>query len=154
MFRKMIWVVALLAAAIAVPASAAARTHATAVSEVTIAMSFLGALGRRDFDAAASLLDDEAVLDLPYVNAGLIVRGRADILQFFRRSMSKSVSAIVYKLEQAYPSPEAGALVLEISTQGRTATGREYTNRLVGIFVFRGGKIVLFREYFNSAQIG
>jgi hypothetical protein len=72
-------------------------------------MSFLGALGRLDFDAAASLLDEGAVLDLPYINDGLIVRGRADILQFFRQSMSKSVSGIVYRLEQAYPSPEAGA---------------------------------------------
>jgi len=117
-------------------------------------MDFLAALGRLDFDAAALLLDEDAVLDLPYVRNGLIVRGRADILQFFRQSMSKSVSGIVYRLDQAYPSPEAGAIVLEISTQGRTATGLEYTNRLVGIFVFRDSKIVLFREYFNSAKIG
>lgn len=152
MFRKMISVAVLLAIA-SVSASAAARTHATTVSEVPIAMNFLGSLGRLDFDAAAALLDEDAVLDLPYVNDGLIVRGKADIVQFFRRSMSQSVSGIVYKLDQAYPSPEAGAIVLEISTQGRTATGREYTNRLVGIFVFRDGKIVLFREYFNSAKI-
>ncbi len=116
-------------------------------------MNFLGALGGLDFDAAASLLDEDAVLDLPYVNDGLILRGRADVLQFFRRSMSQSVAGIEYKLEQAYPSPEAGAIVLEISTQGRAATGRAYTNRLVGIFVFRDGKIALFREYFNSAKI-
>lgn len=152
MLRKIILVTALLAAA-SVPASAAARTRGTEASEVPVAMDFLAALGSLDFDAAASLLDDDAVLDLPYVNDGLIVRGRANILQFFRRSMSKSVSGITYKLEQAYPSPKAGAVVLEISTQGRTAAGREYTNRLVGIFVFRDGKIVLFREYFNSAKI-
>ena len=137
-----------------IPASAAAVTRATKVSEVPLAMNFLGALGRLDFDDAASLLDEDAVLDFPYVNDGLIVRGRADILQFFRQSMSKSVSGIVYRLEQAYPSPEAGAIVLEISTQGRTATRHEYPNRLVGIFVFRDGKIVLFREYFYSAKIG
>jgi len=117
-------------------------------------MDFLGAVGRLDFDAAGSLLDEDAVLELPYAGDGLIVRGRADILQFFRRSMGKSVAGIVYKLDRAYPSPEAGAIVLEISTQGRMATGREYTNRLVGIFVLRGGKIVLFREYFNSAKLG
>jgi ketosteroid isomerase-like protein len=116
-------------------------------------MDFLSALGRLDFDAAAALLAEDAVLDLPYVNDGLIVRGRADIMQFFQQSMRKSVSGIAYKLEQAYPSPKAGAIVLEISTQGHSATGREYTNRLVGIFMFRDGKIVLFREYFNSAKI-
>jgi plasmid stability protein len=131
----------------------AEATHATKAS-VPIAMNFLGALGRLDFDAAALLLDDDAILELPYVNDGLIMRGRADIIQFFRRTMGKSVSGIVYRLEQAYPSPEAGAIVLEISTQGLTATGRQYTNRLVGVFVFRGGKIRLFREYFNSAKIG
>lgn len=154
MFRRMILAAALLGIAFSVPASAAARTRATKVSEVPIAMTFLEALGRLDFDAAGSLLDDDAVLDLPYVNEGLIVRGRAEILQFFRRSMRNSVAGIVYKLDKAYPSPEAGAIVLEISTEGQSATGRQYTNRLVGIFVFRNGKILLFREYFNSARIG
>jgi limonene-1,2-epoxide hydrolase len=101
-----------------------------------------------------SFLGEDAVLDLPYVNDGLIVRGRPDILQFFQRSMGRSVSSIVYKLDRAYPSPAAGAVVLEISTQGRTEAGRDYTNRLVGVFVFRDGKIALFREYFNSGRVG
>lgn len=153
MYRTIILVTALLTATVSVPASAAGRTRVTEVSKVPIAMDFLTALGRLDFDAAALFLDEDAVLDLPYINNGLIVRGRADILQFFRQSMSKSVSGIVYKLDKAYPSQEAGASVLEISTQGRTATGLEYTNRLVGVFVFRDRKIVLFREYFNSAKI-
>jgi len=94
------------------------------------------------------------VLDLPYVHTGLTLRGRADIINFFRRTMSNSVAGIVYNLDQAYPSPQAGALVLEISTQARTATGHDYTNRLVGIFKFRDGKILLFREYFNFAKLG
>lgn len=153
MYRKMILVAGLLAIAIGVPVSAAARSRAKRSSEVRIAMRFLETLGRHDFDAAASLLDEDAVLDLPYVNDGLVVRGRADILRFFRQSMSRSVAGIVYKLAQAYPSPEGRAIVLEISTQGRTAAGREYTNRLVGIFQFRDRKIVLFREYFNSAKL-
>lgn len=153
MFRTLI-LGALLATAVSVPASAAPRAGATTGSDVSVAMDFLGALGRLDFDAAGSLLDEEAVLELPYVNDGLIVLGRADILQFFRRSMGKSVGGIVYKLDKAYPSPEAGAIVLEISTQGRTATGRDYTNRLVGVFVLRAGRILLFREYFNSTNLG
>jgi limonene-1,2-epoxide hydrolase len=117
-----------------------------------IAMEFLGAVGRLAFEAAGLLLDEEAVLELPYVNDGLTIRGRADIVQFFRRSMGKSVAGIEYRLDQAYPSLEA--IVLEISTQGRTAAGEDYTNRLVGIFKFRGEKITLFREYFNPARVG
>ena len=154
MLRKLALLTVLLAAAANVQARPATRTPEAEISEVAIAMNFLTALGSLDFDAAAPLLDENAVLDLPYVNDGLIVRGREDILQFFQRSMSTSVSGITYKLVQAYPSPSAGALVLEISTQGRTKTGREYTNRLVGIFVIRGGKITMFREYFNSAKVG
>jgi limonene-1,2-epoxide hydrolase len=79
---------------------------------------------------------------------------KADILAFLRRSMSKSVAGIVYTLQRAYPDPKAGWTVLEISTRGRTASGHDYTNRLVGIFVYRSGRIVLFREYFNLAKIG
>jgi ketosteroid isomerase-like protein len=152
MTRKLILAAGLIATGMSVPASAAAGTRPTEQAEVAIAMNFLGALGRLDFDAAGSILDEDAVLDLPYVNDGLIVRGRADILQFFRQSMSRSVSGIAYNLENAYPSPQTGAVVLEISTQGRTVTGHDYANRLVGIFMFRDGKIVLFREYFNSAK--
>lgn len=130
MFRKIILVTALLATAISVPASAAARTRATEVSEVPIAMDFLAARGRLDFDAAASLLDEDAVLDLPYVNDGLIVRRQADILQFFRRSMSKSVSGIVYKLDQAYPSPKAGAR-LTAPSRGERPTSASRPNLVV-----------------------
>jgi limonene-1,2-epoxide hydrolase len=144
----------LLLIAIAIPARAAAPIPAPEAGDISIAMNFLGSVGRLDFDAATALLDKDAVLDLPYVNEGLIVRGQDNIVQFFRRTMAKSIAGIAYKLEQAYPSPTAGATVLEISTQGRTATGQNFTNRLVGIFVIRNGKIVLFREYFNAAKIG
>jgi signal transduction histidine kinase len=53
----------------------------------------------------------------------------------------------------AYPSPEAGASVLEVCTRGRTAAGRDYTNWLVAIFEFRGGKIVLLRESINPLPV-
>ena len=122
--------------------------------EVPAAMDFLTALGRKDFDAAGLLLDDDAVFELPFAGDGLTVRGRQDIVQFFRKSMGGSIEAIEYRLDRAYPSPEAGAVVLEISTQGRAAGGRSYTNRLVAVFEFRRGKIALFREYFNPAPLG
>jgi hypothetical protein len=67
--------------------------------------------------------------------------------------MSNTVAGIVYQLDPAYPSPEAGAIVLEISTQGRTASGLDDTNRLICIFVIRGGKIKRFRAYFNLATM-
>ena len=162
--RKPVLVAALLAALTgAAPTSAApestapasmAGDHAMEALETALAMGFLAALGRLDFDAAGAMLDEEAVLELPFAGDGLTVRGRDTIVQFFRRTMAGSVGAIEYRLVRAYPSPAAGALVLEIATQGRTAAGRDYENRLVGVFEFRGGKIVLFREYFNPAPLG
>jgi ketosteroid isomerase-like protein len=122
--------------------------------EVSLAMEFLASLGRLDFDAASAFLDENVVLDLPYANDGLVLRGRDGILRFLKKTMAGVVARIEYKMERAYPSPEAGAIVLEISTQGRTPAGREYTNRLVAIFEFRGGKIALFREYFNPVGMG
>jgi ketosteroid isomerase-like protein len=152
MVRKLFLAAALVVAVLGDPANAAGRRPATQAANVPIAMDFLATLGRLDFDAAALMLDEDAVLELPYVNNGLTLRGRTNIVQFFRQTMGKSVSGIVYKLDKAYPSQEAGAVVVEVSTQGRTATGLDYTNRLVGIFVFRDGKIVLFREYFNPSR--
>jgi hypothetical protein len=117
---------ALIAAALptSAPARVAASTQAAPASQVTAAMDFLADLGRLDFDSAAARLDEDAVLDLPYVGEGLILRGRPNIAAFFQRSMGKSVSGIVYKLDRAYPDPQTGTVVLEISTQGRTAAGR------------------------------
>lgn len=117
-------------------------------------MAFLVALGCQNFDSVGSFLDDDAVLELPFAGKGLTVKGRKEVLHFFQKTMARSVAAIEYKLEHAYRSHEAGAVVLEISTQGRTAAGLEYTNRLVAVFEFQHGKIVLFREYFNPAPLG
>lgn len=153
MFRKGILTAVLLSVGIGTSAKAYTGTLANQTCEVPIAMDFLAALGRLDFDAVRSFLSDDAVIEFPYLGAGLTVRGRAEILQYLRQSMGPAISGIVYKLDHAYPSPEAGALVLEISTQGRTAGGREYTNRLVGVFVCRDGNIAHFREYFNSAKV-
>jgi ketosteroid isomerase-like protein len=116
-------------------------------------MAFLAALGRLDFDAVAASLDDQAVVELPFAGEGLRVTGREDVLRFFRKSMAGSVRGIEYELERVYPSPQAGALVLEISTHAQAASGRDYTNRLIVIFEFRGGKIALFREYFNPVPL-
>ena len=130
-----------------------AKDRTVQTLEAPTAMSFLAALGRHDFDAAGLFLDDDASLELPFAGEGLTVRGRQGILQFFRTSMARSTGEIEYSLERAYPSPEAGATVLEISTRARTAEGRPYTNRLIAIFEFRRGKISLFREYFNPLPL-
>ncbi|MFT3966783.1 MAG: nuclear transport factor 2 family protein [Sphingobium sp.] len=143
----------LLTAPSGAPPLHSAGKQAAGPGEVSAAMAFLTALGRLDFDAAGGFLADDVVLDLPFAGKGLAVRGREDVLHFLRKSMAGSAGAIEYRLDHAYPSPEAGAVVLEISTQGRTAAGRGYVNRLVAVFAFRGGKIALFREYFNPAPL-
>lgn len=123
-------------------------------SEVSQAMAFLAALGRHEFNGAGAMLDEEAVVELPYAGEGITLNGRAEAMAFFRRTMGQSAAHIEYRLDQAYPSRQAKALVLEISTQGRTQAGRDYTNRLVAVFRFRKGRIVLFREYFNPGRVG
>lgn len=151
MVRMMIAALVLLAT-MALP-SVAARANAMQSSATSLAMDFLSALGRLDFEGAGLLLDEDAVLDLPYAGDGMTLHGRAAILDFFRKTMGSSVAGIEYRLGRAYPSPEAGAVVIEITTRGRTAAGREYTNLLVGIFEIRDGRIALFREYFNPARL-
>jgi ketosteroid isomerase-like protein len=122
--------------------------------DVSRSMEFLTALGRHDFESAGGMLDDDAVIDLPYAGEGMTVRGRAAAIDFFKRTMGRSVVSLEYRLDWAYPSSQAGALLLEVSTHGRTAQRREYANRLVAIFEYRNGRIVLFREYFNPGKVG
>lgn len=118
-------------------------------AEASTAMDFLGKLGRLDFDGAFALLDENAVADLPFAGAGMTVRGRAEIDRFLRNSMGRRVDHIEYRLDAAYPSIDGDAVVLEISTEGTSRSGGAFTNRLVAIFRFQNGRIVLFREYFN-----
>jgi ketosteroid isomerase-like protein len=122
-------------------------------AETQAAMAFLSALGRLDFDGAGALLDDDTVLDLPFAGAGHVVTGRAQVLTFFRDTMTGKIAQIAYHLDHAYPSREPGATVLEVSTKVEGPQGGTVSNRFVAIFRFRRGKIVLFREYFNPAPI-
>jgi ketosteroid isomerase-like protein len=126
----------------------ASEQHQEAVS-VSLAMDFLTKLGRLDFDSAIALLHEDSVIDLPYAGAGITVKGRNDILAFLRKSMGAKGVRIDYRLEHAYPGKDENTVVLEISTNGASASGKVFTNRLVAIFRFRDGKIELFREYFN-----
>lgn len=153
MRRKAIFSAALLLATIGTMAKSESALPTDDVCEVSTAMDFLAAMGRLDFDAVGSFLDNDAVIEFPYLGAGVTVRGRTEIVKYLRHSMGSAIAGITYNLDQAYPSQEAGALVLEISTQGRTAAGREYTNRLVGVFECRDGRIARFREYFNPGRV-
>ncbi|MBW8754251.1 MAG: nuclear transport factor 2 family protein [Sphingomonadales bacterium] len=154
MIRQMGFAALLLFATLGIAPASSARGDTMRSREAPAAMDFLAALGRLDFDAVDALLDDQAVLELPFAGEGLTVRGREEILRFFRKSMAGSVQGIEYRLERAYPSPQAGAVVLEVSTQVHAASGRDYTNRLIVVFQFRHGKIALFREYFNPVALG
>lgn len=122
--------------------------HGGDTAEVSTAMDFLGKLGRLEFDDAVALLEENAEVDLPFAGAGMTVRGRGEINRFFRDSMGKGMAHIEYRLDAAYPSIDRDAVVLEISTAGASTSGRAFTNRLVAIFRFQNGRIVLFREYF------
>ena len=122
-------------------------------AETQSAMAFLQALGRLDFEGATAYLDEDAVLDLPYAGSGHVVRGRLHVMTFFRDTMIGKVSNITYQLDFAYASREPGVIALEVSTEVESALSGTAFNRLVAIFRFRLGKIVLFREYFNPVPI-
>lgn len=91
MLRRSLSTAALFVTAFALPANAAEKPRVLDGSEVSTAMNFLSALGRLDIDAAA-YLDEETVLDLPYAGEGMRLRGRANVMQFFERTMNRSVS--------------------------------------------------------------
>lgn len=144
----------LLAAPIGTAPAYATEAPGARPDEVPTAMAFLTALGRLNFDSAGLFLDDEAILGLPFAGKGMVVKGRKPVLNFFRKSMSASIESIQYRMDHAYLGRDADSVVMEITTQGRTKAGRDYTNRLVAVFEFRNGKILLFREYFNPIPLG
>jgi limonene-1,2-epoxide hydrolase len=113
---------------------------------VTVVTAFLDALGRLDTDAAVALLDDEVL----YQNVSLpAARGRAAVakqLGLLARYCS-GFEAINHRIAAA------GETVLTERTD-IIVIGRVRAEFWVcGSFEVRGGRIVLWRDYFDWANI-
>ncbi len=113
-----------------------------------ILLSVFGAMG--DADAVVAHYTDDYVLELPYshpenpdrIEGREAVRARlVNAFKLFRFSLH---------LTDVHPCADPDLLVAEYISRGEVIpTGRNYTNRYIGLWRFRDDRVCFTREYYN-----
>jgi uncharacterized protein len=134
---------------------ASAITREAQMSEVQdLAERWLGALHALDIPAAVELLADDAVLEMPFAPPSLPDRfeGKVAIRAFL--SGSQYFSKLEFHDVEVHVTSDPELVVVEFRSTGTfEATGLGYANRYALILRARGGRIVLYREYFNPLAL-
>lgn len=118
------------------------------------ATAFLDALAISDADAIAGMWTDDACLEFPFAPGGFpkSVKGQPAIETYFRDAL-EVVTPIAYPNRVVTPLADPNACVIEFDSQltvGDDPTVQE--NSYITIIRIRDGKIVLFKEHYDSVK--
>lgn len=113
------------------------------------------ALSRLDVDALGPMLADNAVMELPYAppEMGRRAEGRAAIVEALRVAPAM-FSQFRLTPGASFVSQDAQSIIVEAESRGTFRDGGAYANKYVILFTFSGGKIALWREYFDPLRLG
>ena len=115
-------------------------------------------LNARQFGTLEELLDDDAVFDVAYVPKGTSfsnpVRGAKAFQGVFEAGVASMFNPLEFEILETYLGEDPDVIVVEYASSGVAAsTRRPYSNRYVGIFKVRDGKIAQWREYHNPERM-
>lgn len=115
-------------------------------------------LSARQFGTVEELLDDDAVFDVAYLPAASSfpnpARGAKAVRDVFENLTASMFSRLDFTVVETYLGADPGVIVVEYVSSGVAApTGRPYSNRYVGIFTVRDGKVARWREYHNPERM-
>jgi len=116
---------------------------------------FLERLGRMEIDHAADLLDDDCVMVFPYVEALDDVVGKAAIVTQIKATMVEMLEAMHFTFESWFETGDGSTVIAEYRSKCpiRGRAGAFYENAYIGIFGFKGDRIVLYKEYLNPLKL-
>jgi hypothetical protein len=112
---------------------------------------FLDLLSKKRMDTWLELWDKDGVQDMPYSPPGFPKRleGKAAIAKHYS-ALPTNVGRMVFPDLVIYPMVDPNTLYAEYRGEIEVlATGKPYNNIYAGLFKFRNGKILLYREYYN-----
>ncbi|MEW6492618.1 MAG: nuclear transport factor 2 family protein [Cyanobacteriota bacterium] len=112
---------------------------------------FLDLLSNKRMDAWLELWDEDGVQDMPFSPPGFPkrVEGKAAIARHYS-ALPTSVGRMVFPDLVTYPMLDPNTILAEYRGEIEIlATGKPYNNIYAGLFQFRNGKILLFREYYD-----
>ncbi len=112
---------------------------------------FLDLLSKKRMNAWLELWDKDGVQDMPYSPPGFPkrVEGKAAIAKHYS-ALPTNVGRMVFPDLVIYPMVDPNTFYAEYRGEIEVlATGKPYNNIYAGLFKFRNGKILLYREYYN-----
>jgi len=114
--------------------------------------ALLSALGRIALDEIDALISDDAVFEFPFASAAPRSAGREAVLTRLRDGYAKRFKGMNFTIDAIYDVAGEDAVFAEYRSEASLHDGSHYSNQYVGLLRLRGGKIVLFREYYNSPR--
>ncbi len=103
-----------------------------------------------DADAVVAHYTDDYVMELPYAHPDK--PDRTEGKEAVRQRLVGAFKVFRFSLHitEVYPCVDPDLLIAEYTSQGEVIpTGRRYSNRYIGLWRFRDGKVCFTREYLN-----
>lgn len=121
----------------------------------TLLQSYLALYAQQRWDEWIDLWADDGVLEFPFAPAGRKSRyaGKTEILAYMKATAARMGARIKSEGLEYFtvrPLEDPSAACLEMAVRGRLLeTGAPYRQTYISIIETRGGKISLYREYWN-----
>lgn len=128
------------------PHADAARQKAREIIE-----RFLQCLLEKDIDGWAELWDEHGAIEFPFGPPGYPrrVEGKA-ALHAYMKNFPEQLEIKAFSGVKLYPTLDPEVTILEFACEGRAiATGRPYNQSYIAVVETRGGKLTLYRDYWN-----
>jgi ketosteroid isomerase-like protein len=107
---------------------------------------------KHDVDGFVELFAPDGVIELPFAGPGMPSRlaGQQAIRDFSHRMDASPLRIDDLEATALYHTDDPEVVIIELATRGTvTSTGRTFEGTSIQVFRICGGKIVLFRDYFN-----
>ncbi|MBE9042655.1 nuclear transport factor 2 family protein [Oscillatoriales cyanobacterium LEGE 11467] len=122
---------------------------------IAVALQWLETLGNGDMETLMTLWHENGVLEFPFNPEGAgrdRVEGFEDLSDYFQGTKGHK-KPIAFPVKAIYPGADPEWLVVEfIGRLLNTKTNQEYSNEYIVVIRVHEGKVILFREFFNSIK--
>lgn len=124
-------------------------------ADEAVALSYFTLLMRRDLEGFADIWHEDAVQDIPFPPEGFgkfVTTKFADksaIMDHYRVAFANRKDHVFW-IDEIYKTDRPGHVIIEARARSVVGeTGKVYENNYVCVFVVRGGKLSLLKEYAN-----
>jgi len=121
---------------------------------IAAAARLLNSLGTSDLATLEELLHEQVVLDWPFAARGMptMFSGKRAVIDALAR-IPDIFDQFEMTANALYPSESSATLTIEASSAGRFRSGGDYNNVYVLLLQFNGGKLALWREYYDPRRV-